>query len=480
VKAGRRRRIRPRRWAALAAACALAGAGCAREAALPNVLVVVLDTLRADRLGAYGSQRGLTPFLDELAGRSVVFENAYATSSWTSPSVASLFTSRLPLQHGIVDFESALAGDETTLAESLRALGFATGGFSANFRIADRLGYAQGFDVWEAYLAAYVAPAGGKKVRTPYVREHALAWLDGVWNRRAPRPVFLYLQLMEPHSPYDPPEPERLRVAPEATRAQIDAANALLVGLRFSDLSDEQVALLARLYDGEVAALDAELRTLFAALEERGFLENAFVVVASDHGEEFREHGALLHGLTLFEPGVRVPLFVIGPGVAAGRRIAQAVSLLDVAPTVLARLGAPPPAGYEGRSLLPLLRGEAGAPEPRDVLLELAPKSPEPPEMRAHVRGLVRGTRKLLIDPAGNARIFDLSRDPDERGGGGPPDELAGLLAALERERAELASRVGARAPAVPLDERTREDLRALGYLPGPAPAPQEGAVDHP
>jgi arylsulfatase A-like enzyme len=471
------RGLRAGGWLVRALACALALAACAPPARPPNVLVVVPDTLRADRLGAYGSRKGLTPFLDELAARGVVFENAYATSSWTSPSVASLFTSRHPLQHGIVDFGSVLAAGETTLAERLRALGFATGGFSANFRLSAELGYGQGFDVWHAWLEAPGAP--GPKVPARYVREQALAWLDGVWRREQPRPVFLYLQLMEPHSPYDPPEAFRRRVAPDASRAEIEAANALLTGLRFDALSDAQVALLAALYDGEAAALDAELRALFDALAERGFLEHALVVVASDHGEEFREHGKLMHGLSLFEPGVRVPLLVSGAGIAAGARVAQPVSLLDVAPSLLALLGVEPPPELEGRSLAAALTGEADAPGARDLLLELAPK-PGVPEVRAHGQGLVRGSRKLLIDPQGRARLYDLAREPGERGAGAPPEELEELVAGLARLRGELGARAGAPAARLPLDERTRESLRALGYLPGPDSVPQAPAGDHP
>jgi arylsulfatase A-like enzyme len=463
---------------AVALACALAAVACTRPARPPNVLVVVADTLRADRLGAYGSPRGLTPFLDALAARGVVFENAYATSSWTSPSVASLFTSRYPLQHGVVDFGSVLAGSETTLAERLRSLGFATGGFSANFRLSAQLGYGQGFDVWHAFLEDPDAPDPGPKVPARFVREQALAWLGRVWRADAPRPVFLYLQLMEPHSPYDPPEALRRQVAPEATRAQADAANALLTGLRFDELTDEQVGLLASLYDGVVAVLDAELRELFAALEQRGFLEHAIVVVTSDHGEEFREHGRLMHGLSLFESGVRVPLLMSGAGIESGVRVAQPVSLLDVAPTLLALLGVGPPEGLEGRSLAAALRGEAGAPAGRDLLLELAPKAGVP-EVRAHGQGLVRGTRKLLVDPQGQLHLYDLAQDPLEQGAAAPPAETQELAAALARLRRELGARAGAPAPTLPLDERTREDLRALGYLPEPDPAPRSPAA-HP
>lgn len=463
-----------RGWLSLAVAFAVLG--CSSAPRPPNLLLIVLDTLRADRLGPYGSTRGLTPFLDELATQGVVFENAYATSSWTSPSIASLFTSRHPIQHGVVGFESVLGEGEATLAESLRGLGFTSGGFSANFRIAGGLGYGQGFDVWRAYLGS-TDPGESPKVPAGFVQKEALAWLNGVWHADSPRPVFLYVQFMEPHSPYDPPEAVRRRLVPHASREEADAANALLVGLRFGDLTDQQVALLAELYDAEVATLDAELRSLFAALQANGFLEHSIVVVAADHGEEFREHGMLLHGITLFEPGVRVPLLLVGPGLEAGRRVAQPVSLLDVAPTILDLLGAPAQQRFEGSSLLSRLRDPGTAAASGDILLELAPK-PDPKEVRTHSRGLVRGSRKLLVDPSGQPRVFDLARDPAELAASGTESEASELVKALERARADLASRAGAPAPAAPFDARTREDLRALGYLPDSESAPGEAAPE--
>jgi len=458
--------LRRNGWLALAVACGMGLLGCGSPDRPPNVLMVVLDTLRADRLGAYGSTRGLTPFLDELAAKGVVFENAYATSSWTSPSIASIFTSRHPLQHGIVGFESVLGDREATLAESLHALGFASGGFSANFRIAEKLGYGQGFDTWRAYLATTDARDEGPKVPARFVRQEALAWLGGVWHRETPRQLFLYVHFMEPHSPYDPPEEVRRRLVPGASGAEADAANALLVGLRFGDLSDQQVALLAALYDAEVATLDAELRMLFEALDANGFLEHSIVVVVADHGEEFREHGMLLHGITLFEPSVRVPLLLLAPGLEAGRRVAQPVSLLDLAPTILDLLRARVPERFEGRSLLPQVRRTAAAAGSGDILLELAPKL-DAAEVRTHSRGLVRGSRKLLVDPQGQPRVFDLGRDPGELAASGSAGEARELVAALERVRADLGSRAGVPVPAAPLDAKAREDLRALGYLPG-------------
>lgn len=451
-----------RAFRCLVCAVALFASGCAREAARPNVLVVVLDTLRADRLGAYGSTRGLTPFLDELAARAVVFERAYASSSWTSPSIASLLTSRHPLQHGVMDFDSALGHAELTLAEILHPLGYRTAGFSANFRLAEGLGYAQGFDHWEVYLPQLTNPEADPKVRASSVRRRLSAWLDGAADDA--RPTLLYVHLMDVHSPYDPPDPLRLRFAPDASRAVIDDLNARLHDLDASEpvaFTDAEVTLLERLYDAEVAGLDAELAKLFSGLEARRFLDDAIVLVLADHGEEFREHGALLHGATLFEAGVRVPLLMLAPGLEAGQRVPEPVSLLDVAPTLLALLEVPAPDSFEGRSLLARLAGSAQ--EEGEVLLDIA----APLEKRTHALGVVRGSRKLLVDTGGVVRVYDLAQDPAESAPTSSPEAAPDLVAALVEARRSLEADASP-AVRIELDEQTRAGLRALGYAVDP------------
>jgi arylsulfatase A-like enzyme len=437
------------------------------------VLIVVIDTLRADRLGAYGSTRGLTPFLDELAAHGAVFERAYGPSSWTSPSVASLFTSRHPLQHGMNAFGSALGDGELTLAEVLRPLGYRTAGFAANLLLAERSGLGQGFQHWQVYLSEWVNRDGDEKVRAGYVRGRALAWLDAEASARAPGPVLLYLHLMDVHSPYQPPERMRERFAPGASRESSAALTARLhdprVVERFSTFSDEEVRLLEALYDAEVAVLDEELRRLFADLGARGFLEDAIVVVAADHGEEFREHGALMHGTTLYEAGVRVPLLLLAPGIEPGLRVAEPVSLLDVAPTILALLETQAPAAFEGLGLLPEQRA-ARADRSEGVLLDLAQKQ-VPEELCAHALGLVRGSHKLLVDPEGRARVYDLVQDPGERSADVESEERADLVAALLDARARLELRAAAPAPAAAIDAETRARLRALGYAVEPEPS---------
>jgi arylsulfatase A-like enzyme len=436
---------------------------CSVESPKPNVVVVVLDTFRADRLAVYGGRRGLTPFLDELAARGAVFERAYAASSWTSPSIASLLTSRVPLQHAVGDFDSALGDSEVTLAETLRPLGYDTAGFSANPLLTAERGYAQGFDTWNAYRAG---EKGLAKIRGAHLRSEVRAWLDARASPEVEQPVLLYLHFMDNHSSYNPPAPLRSLFAPGLESGEIAALNARLHDRRapdrFSSFTEEEVAQLRALYDGESVALDTQLRLLFKDLEARGLLDDSFAVVTADHGEEFREHGLMVHGNSLFEASVRVPLLLIGPGIEPGLRVAEPVSLVDVAPTLLALLGRPPPPSFEGRSLLPQLarsHPSEQAGEPSDVLLELPVRATA--VERAHVIGLLRGSRKLLVDEVGRAVTYDLVRDPEERTPEVAPD--VDLLERLHAERARLA-RSAATTARLPIDEQTRGQLRALGY----------------
>ena len=441
-------------------------ASCSRPApSPPNILLIVVDTLRADRLGSYGNDRGLTPFLDELAARGTVFRNAYAPCSWTCPSVASLLTSRYPSQHRVSDFESVLSEDERLFAEVLRAANYATGGFSANFRLSRAQGYAQGFQTWHADKTA-------EKPRAPDVRQFVQRWL----HNHQQTPALLYLQYMEPHAPYAPPEPYRTRFRRAGGAAEDETATRKLVQREWDDLSSDELTLLASLYDGEVASLDAELRLLFDDLERQGFLADAVVIVTADHGEEFHEHGLMTHGLQLYDESVRVPFIMVAPGYRGGRVVDEPVSLIDIAPTLVELAGLPPQPPFEGRSLVPLLqrrtlwswlaalRATPAADTP-DVILEL-PRSGSDYDLRRQTEGLIRGRTKLLIGPDGNDKVYDLRTDPGELtpnppqlDGAAPP-----LVEALHRATTDQAKRAVASAAPQPLADSTKEHLRALGY----------------
>ncbi len=457
----------------LASVLALGGCGGGPPAPAERVLLVVADTLRADRLGAYGSSRGLTPFLDSLAARGSVFAHAYAPSSWTCPSVASLFTSRYPSQHQVSSFASKMGSDEATLAEALKGAGFVTAGFSANNRLTEKLGYAQGFDIWQFFVGAFVPPYRKAPVRAGFLSQRSLQWLDSGWDPANPKRVFLYLQFMDTHTPYDPPQAFRRRFQREDPGGALEkSANDKLMQLALDSLDDSEIEVLEALYDGEVAYLDAELERLFAELTRRGFLDDAIVVLTADHGEEFREHGRILHGFTLYEESVRVPLLILAPGTLGGRVIEQPVSLLDLAPTLVELLGIVGEQRFEGRSLVPMLyppgpfrRGTSDRDDdaPPDVVLELGDKH-EGADTRGHQLGLVRGRTKLLVDPAGRHLVYDLDLDPGESSPSTDAGAVAALSSALHRTREDLARRATPGTEQVPLSEAEKQGLRDLGY----------------
>ncbi len=451
-----------RRALGLAIVAVLILGGCRRRS--PDIVVVLVDTLRADRLSAAGGTPGLTPFLDSLAASGTLFTNAYSTSSWTNPAVASLFTSRYPSQHRVARFDSRLADEEVTLAERLHASGYRCVGMVGNFRLLGALGFGQGFDAWFPHVSA-------RKVRAHRIAQDTIRFYDrrmvpGAWSRWTRRPLFLYLHFMEPHAPYDPPATARRgRVGPPPPGSSEAAISATLVeGGRTSELSEDEVAYLASLYDAEVAGLDARLARLFRRLRARGVLDHATIVVVGDHGEEFREHGGLMHGTTLYEESVRIPLLLVGTGVPAGRVVTDPVSIVDIAPTVLDVVGLPPEPRFEGRSLLGDLAPTPGS--SHDVVLELLPTG-RGVDTRRHAAGLLHDGLKVLMGPlGGRPEAYDLRHDPRETRQ--DPPALAAETPVL---RARLAERLGVfaasastTAETVPLDDAQRARLRALGY----------------
>ncbi len=456
-------------------------AGCSRNPP-PNILLIVVDTLRADRLGATGNPRGLTPFIDSLAARGYVFRNAYATSSWTNPSVASILTSRFQSQHGIVVFESVLSDSELTLPEVLKQHGYATGFFSANGLIAKKFGFAQGYDEYRSLLVRKGEGWGrpGIPERAARINQDALSWLDRLSQTPGPRaPVFLHMHYMEPHFPYAP-RPEALdHIADGRARPDVNDANTSAVFGHLIPLKPQVLGNLQDVYDAEVLSLDTELRTFFTALEQRHFLDHAIVIITADHGEEFMEHEHLGHENTLFEEVVRVPLLMLVPGHTQRTDVDQTVSLIDIAPTLVEFAGAPVPPSFEGRSWLGTLvtdpnrwrflswgRGTRGNPTAPGIAYTELIKGPERNAKRLtpHEHAVVSGSRKLIVGIGGEREFYDLKVDPGEKDANGLTEaERSELQATYEQIRGR------ARADAAPrttqaLDADTKERMRALGY----------------
>jgi len=362
-------------WVALALLAGACGQGSAPPAseAPPNLLLITVDTLRADRLGAYGYADARTPTLDALAREGVLFESAFAPVPRTTQAVASLFTSLHAHEHGVLEIGERLPASAVTLAERLSERGWATAGISANGAASGLQGLDQGFDHFlgiddlrrrHPLRRSGRPPRPGQIERAQAVTREALQWLAS----RAEEPWFLWLLYMEPHYRYEPPPAWTEGVVSHRHwfyRAVFPAGNA---GIYF-DLDGRSSAAredLSRFYDGEVAFVDSWVGKLLEVVRRRVGGERTLVVFTADHGESLGEHGYFYeHGTYVYQPTVRVPLVVHWPEVVpAGRRVQAPASLLDVAPTAAALLGVDlADAGLSGADLSPAVLGRAPAPE---------------------------------------------------------------------------------------------------------------------
>ena len=295
----------------------------------PNVVMIVLDTLRADRLGIYGSDRNVSPGLDALSRKGVVFDRAYAASPWTWPSTASLLTSLSPPEHGIVGSKSSFLVDEIqTLAEVFLQHGVTTAGFSANPLICAERNFDQGFEGFFEHV----------REDATLILAEATQWVRENNENR----FFLYIHLLDTHTPYEPDAVmlERFCEDPPPGFSE-QMTYALLHGHlkeEFEDTTklDELVDHYSDLYDAEIATLDAKLSSFFANLSAMGLDDRTVIAITSDHGEEFMEHTMLGHGRQFFSESVEVPLILLGPRIPAGQRIEARVENRFLAPTLLA------------------------------------------------------------------------------------------------------------------------------------------------
>jgi arylsulfatase A-like enzyme len=452
-------------------------AGCSSPDAPPaeaeNLVILSIDTLRADHLGCYGYDRSTSPNLDRFAGRGAVFEQAFTVHVSTAPAHATVLTGLEPAGHGIRRNGMRLGPGVRTLAETFADRGWATGGFVSGWTLERHTGLDRGFSVYDDELDA---PGAGARRAGDLTTDRAIAWLEQ--QAADGRPSFLFLHLFEPHWPYDPPATDALgflsgqyELATVSKPVHIDR----LISVNRLDLF-EQREYVAR-YDGEIVVADRLLGRLLDALEDLGVAGSTVVIVLSDHGETlFEREWTMDHGARPFDEQARVPLILHLPdGRLAGRRIPQQVSLLDVTATVADIFGIEPPAGSQGASLLPLALGEVVDEDARAVFTtarcepQRVPHITEPLRRGALVRAVRVPRLKLVQYPLASDgwhdELYDLSADPGERSNlvSLRPEQAAMLGAALEHWQATAGGAL--EFGATELDPEVETALRELGYL---------------
>ena len=398
------------------------------DSARPPIVLISVDTLRSDRLPAYGYDGVDTPAIDRLAADGVLFERAYAHVNVTLPSHASLFTGLLPPEHGVRDNAGyRLDAGIPTLAAELQRSGYATGGFVSSYVLRSTTGIGRGFDIYDDGVGFETGRQLGQLQR-PGSKTLAAAsdWLGGV----ADSPFFLFLHLYEPHAPYEPPAP-------------------------FADRYDNA-------YDGEVAAADAVVGGLIRRLEELGVYEEALVVLLSDHGEGLMDHGEMDHLILIYREVIQVPLIVKLPGrERAGERVAAGAQLIDVAPTVYSLAGLRSPEELAGQDLLRLGATSSGG-APRQIVSESV--YPRIHFGWSDLASIVEGDLHFIESP--DPELYRLSEDPGERS-----NVIQEERAAARRLRAALQAIDRTLTSPVEDDPETRRRLESLGYLSGGARA---------
>ena len=426
----------------------------------PNILLISLDTTRADHLSAYGYERETSAALDAFADDGVLFETAYAPSATTGPSHASLFTSLSPASHGVTKNGKNLGMSWTTVAEVLASSGYETAAVVSSYVLASRFGYDQGFEHFDEDFSQAEVPVGvtlweGEEVhgkfygRADDTTRRAVDWLEE--RPRKEDPFFLFVHYFDPHDPYTLPDGYVPPFRPGPSEA----------------LKKNRVIYM---YDAALAYMDQELGRLLNALGPLGLDENTLVVITGDHGEGLMEHGHWHHGIHIYEEGVRVPLVLRWPShIDQGRRIQSPVSLVDLAPSLLALSGVPSESSFLGESLAEVLTGQAELDPDRPVWLYRRhyAEGDDAVELDASGEqwGLREGRWKLISGiREGVLELYDLKSDPGETVNLADrhPEVAARMQLTLDRW---LAVQPRGGPPAAPIDEEVRQRLEALGYV---------------
>jgi arylsulfatase A-like enzyme len=447
--------------------CALVAACGARasDGAPRNLILISLDTLRPDHLSCYGHTPATSPTIDALAARGVRFADASSAAPWTLPSHTTMFTGLYPSHHGVKDYANRLAPEATTLAEVLAQHGFQTWAVINTWNIADpRFEIFQGFAPDDVHYIKEESGSGAGQVildTGPEVEAQARACLE---RRRRDQPFFLFAHFYDAHTDFTP-EPSYRDAFVQPYAGKVDGTTGQLMAIRNQGLRlrDSDLAYLRQLYDAEIRQLDDVLARFFAFLEREDLLDDTLVVLVSDHGEEFQEHGGLLHGRSQHQELLRVPWILAGPGIPRGVVVQEPVGLVDLLPTVLARFGLAPPGPLDGVDVAPTWSG--GTLGQRLLFGEADHNNIQDGKPVVDIKRMARlGSSTLHVDrTSGAATLFDLAGDPGEQHdrAGDDPERVALLRAALARF---LDGAVAGQESGAALTEENLELLRKLGY----------------
>ena len=461
----------------------------------PGVLLYVVCTLRPDHMSLYGYSRETTPFLKRLGASSVVFDDAVAQASWTKASVPSILTSLQAYTHGLVNESDTIPRGAITMAEQLRAGGYVTAAILGNAFAGRASGLDRGFDYVMEFpvVQRQSKDAIDRGTDSAAINRVILPWLE----RHRDEPLFLFVLATDPHAPYRPPAEFEKQFANPAETKQFNqdyaklrqirtdggGATVTLAEIRSKGIDPDVFRRRAvDRYDGEIAHNDHSIETLVGKLKDLGVLDNTLVVVASDHGEEFWEHGLSAHRHSLYAELIHVALMMWNPKlIPQARRVAEPVQLIDILPTVLDLLGFKAPDGIEGRSLVPLLKGAPHGPAVPAMSTKLALPSAKPgrgvPENLTDTFARVEPDWKLIYRPQAARAHLKQVELYDRRSDRADLTDLAAQhadvadrmrLAILKWKEQETAvkARIGP-GGSKPLDRNTLERLRSLGYLGG-------------
>ncbi len=464
--------------------CLGLAAGCGASKRKPkNVLLITIDTLRADRIGAYGDPSTRTPSIDELARRGTLFESAHSPIPLTLPSHTSIMTGLYPRTHLVLSHAYTLAPERVTLAEIFKEHGYSTAAFVSSHVLDKSYGLNQGFETfWERWHllgdVTEALTASGFELTAKAAR----LWIK---ERPAEKPFFAWVHLFQPHKPYSPPAPLAKLYDPGYAGA-IVADVPTLVGIweQKRALAPEDLRHIQALYQGEVTTADREVGRIVDLLEREGIMKDTIVIVTSDHGEMLYEHDCYFgHDIMLYEPAITVPLVFFGDGVfPAGAIARQDARLIDLAPTILESAGLSHEflGAIDGLSLLPpvwregkgaarrwgpkQLAGEKGARASDTLFAEIFPPKPG---WKVEPRHALRTPNwKLIMEDSVDAReLYDLASDPRELADLvlTEPDASSRLFAAWDAWRASKQENFKTTFP--DLDAETVENLKSLGYI---------------